>query len=352
MSKSTAIANRDRVSGILDRMAPQMASILPRHLKPERMAKLFLIAASKTPKIAECSPTSIMQFMMVASELGLEPGSALGHLYPIPYGRELTAVIGYKGFCELARRSGQVKRINADVVYQAELDEGLFKVTREPPDIQHGWSPSVGQNPGPLVAAYAVVELNDGSRVQVILSAADIAKRKAKSKTAGRTDSPWNTDKPAMWRKSAIRALLSGGLVPLSAEMSRAVEVEREVETITVEEVPLSLMPTEPSPADEVRAAIATNTDTDADAAAKAADFAAKDDMIERCRRAEGRLSPEQILKARSRAGVNGGTTLSRRLGLDKLTALNTALRAMLEQRDQGPVAPDLDDDATPFGDN
>lgn len=50
----------------------------PKHLTADRMVRLAMLAVSKQPKLAECSGMSILKSMMVASELGLEPGGALG----------------------------------------------------------------------------------------------------------------------------------------------------------------------------------------------------------------------------------------------------------------------------------
>ncbi len=88
------------------------------------------------------------------------------------------------------------------------------------------------------MAAYAVAELVDGQRYQEVLDRVEIDRRRGRAQT----QAIWRSDFAAMARKSAIRALLSGGLVPLSSELSQAVEVERihtqvEVEPEEAEEV-------------------------------------------------------------------------------------------------------------------
>ncbi|MFA5266162.1 MAG: recombinase RecT, partial [Opitutaceae bacterium] len=57
-----------------------IAGRLPAHLRKDvdRMVKIALTAAAKTPKILQCSQESIMLSIMQAAELGLEPGGALG----------------------------------------------------------------------------------------------------------------------------------------------------------------------------------------------------------------------------------------------------------------------------------
>jgi len=203
------------------------AAILPAHLSAQRMTSLILAAANQTPKILNCSQSSIATAIKVLSELGLEPGSALGLAYLIPYGKDLQVIIGYKGLCALALRSGAVKSIAADVVYQTEIDARLFSFKRNPVEIFHAGDLTVDRtDPDRLVACWARVELMTGGAVQIVMTQSDVHKRRAKSVAFTRKTSPWQTDTAAMWRKTALRALIGGGTVPMSAAMSRAFDLE------------------------------------------------------------------------------------------------------------------------------
>ena len=71
---------------------------------------------AKTPALQKCSPTSLLRSVMFAAEVGLEPGGALGHMYLVPFGNDVTPIIGYRGLLELARRTGQVREVRAVVV--------------------------------------------------------------------------------------------------------------------------------------------------------------------------------------------------------------------------------------------
>lgn len=93
-------------SGFMDRVKPQLALALPKHLSADRMARLALTAFSTTPKLQECDPTSIAASIMTAGQLGLEPG-VNGAGYLIPYGRTCTFVPGWKGLVDLVSRSGR-----------------------------------------------------------------------------------------------------------------------------------------------------------------------------------------------------------------------------------------------------
>jgi recombination protein RecT len=225
------------------------------NVKPDRIASLFLAEAAKNNILYNVVSTtagkaSLVSFFMLSAQLGLEPGSALGLMYPMPKRNRdkdwtILPVIGYKGYCELARRSGAIKSIVANPVYKDEIEKGLFKASRHPASVEHGWSPDVDMSDENLVAAYAVVELNDGTKLVHIMSRAQIVARAKRGASYGGSG-PWATDFAAMARKTVLRAMLANGTVPLTQELSRAVagdadsEVTHEpIEATVIEATPV-----------------------------------------------------------------------------------------------------------------
>lgn len=93
-------------SNFMERVKPQLALAIPKHLNADRMARLAVTAFSTNPKLQECDPTSIAASIMTAGQLGLEPG-VNGAGYLIPYGRTCTFVPGWKGLVDLVSRSGR-----------------------------------------------------------------------------------------------------------------------------------------------------------------------------------------------------------------------------------------------------
>jgi recombination protein RecT len=93
-------------SGFLDKFKPQLALALPKHLNPDRMARLALTAFSGSPDMQRCSAQSIAASLMVAGQLGLEPG-VNGQGYLIPYKGTCTFVPGWKGLVDLVSRAGR-----------------------------------------------------------------------------------------------------------------------------------------------------------------------------------------------------------------------------------------------------
>lgn len=95
-----------KFSGFLDKLKPQLALALPKHLNPDRMARLALTAFSANRDLQQCSPNSIAASLMTAGQLGLEPG-VNGQGYLIPYKGTCTFVPGWKGLVDLVSRAGR-----------------------------------------------------------------------------------------------------------------------------------------------------------------------------------------------------------------------------------------------------
>ncbi len=148
-----------------------MSDALPRHLSPERMLRVFLLAVRKAPKLAEAPVSELVGAMLTLASLGLEPNTPLGHAYLIPFeagpksNRRVTiqVIIGYQGYLELARRTGQMVSIHADVVYEG--DEFSFEYGTN----THLRHVPIGDREGraPLYA-YAHATLKDGQAFEVL----------------------------------------------------------------------------------------------------------------------------------------------------------------------------------------
>jgi len=209
------------------KIAEIMPKALAKTMSPHRLITIAMAAASRNQDLLKCSPESIYLALHHSAQLGLEAGGPLGHFYLVPRwnskaGRmECTSVIGYKGLAELCRRSGEISRIDAAVAYEGEH----FAVRRGlAPDLEHVWDITVPRTPEKVVAAYAVLVTKDGATYFEVLTRAQIEERRAKSSSNAKGGGPWASDYAAMCRKSALRALLAGGLVPLSTDLAVALE--------------------------------------------------------------------------------------------------------------------------------
>lgn len=106
MSNVTTQSPVATFSKTLERMKPQMALALPKHMSADRMARLALTAFSTNKALQNCKTDSILASLMTATQLGLEPGIN-GQGYLIPYKDTCTFVPGWKGLVDLVARSGR-----------------------------------------------------------------------------------------------------------------------------------------------------------------------------------------------------------------------------------------------------
>lgn len=196
-----------------------IAALVPKHLSPERLMKVLLNSVYKTPLLQECTPSSLLQSALTAAELGLEPGGALGHAYLVPYGKTCTFIIGYKGFVELMRRSGQLASIRAVVVREKDrfrYTEGIDQA------IEH--EPHLDGDAGPLKYVYAVAKLKDGTVQCEFMTRQQVDAIRTKSKSG--SNGPWATDYDEMAKKTVIRRIAK--TLPMSSEAEKALEVDND----------------------------------------------------------------------------------------------------------------------------
>lgn len=225
---STALARRQQETAArqktlaqkIEQMKPEIARALPKHLNPDRVARIAVTVMRRTPKLAECTPESFLGALMTCAQLGLEPGP-LGHAYLVPYGNEVTFIAGYRGLVDLSRRSGQVQSVSARVVRDG--DEFDYEFGLEP-KLKHKPRADVDQ---PVTYAYAVVKLKDGGVDFDVMTKAEVDAIRKRSKASG--SGPWVTDYPEMAKKTVLRRLLK--TAPMSVEYQQAVSNDEQTRT-------------------------------------------------------------------------------------------------------------------------
>lgn len=218
--KQPALRPEDKIRHYLEAMKPQMALALPKHITADRLARIALTTIRTNPKLLECSVPSLLGAVMQAAQLGLEPG-LLGHCYIVPYGKEATFIIGYRGMIDLARRSGNIKSIRARCVYANDyfkLTYGLNETLEHIP--WHMREDQIFHEPGEFRGAYMVAEFVDGGYQIHYMPKAEIEAHRKRSKAAN--NGPWVTDYEEMAKKTVVRAAWKW--LPISVEIMRRVE--------------------------------------------------------------------------------------------------------------------------------
>jgi recombination protein RecT len=215
-----AIANQEKVQQLRqylmdarDRIAHSIPATAIKYLTPERVCRVVMIAATKSPQLLACTPASIANAAMQAASYGLEPGGALGEAALVPYGDQCQFQFQYRGLVTLAIRHGDVLQVDANVV--REGDRFVWREGLEP-RLDHEPLLSTREGTPDILAAYAIATLSHGKKFCVV-PWQQIDKARALSKSPA-----WQQWPEEMCKKVAIKRLLK--TVNLTPEVADAVD--------------------------------------------------------------------------------------------------------------------------------
>lgn len=216
---------------------PKTQAYLEQVLSTKKNAFVNNIVAlvSNNASLQQCEPTSIMFAGLKATALDLPLDPNLGFAYVIPYRNnregktEAQFQIGYRGFIQLAIRSGQFKTINVTEVREGEL--GAFDLLTGEMCFN-----SVDNRMERNVIGYAAFfRLSNGFEKTLYMTKEEVeAHAKKYSQTYAsknekvQKNSKWETDFDAMAKKTVIKLLLSK-YAPLSVDMINAVSSDQAV---------------------------------------------------------------------------------------------------------------------------
>ena len=198
---------------------------------PQFMASITN-AVTGNKYLQNCSTQSIMASAFVAASLDLPIDPNLGRAYIIPYGDKAQFQIGYKGFVELAIRTGKYKDMNAVEIYEDELKEYnpvLGKLTFAT-DFSQCKQREAGET-DKIVGYYAYYELLTGFAKGLYMTKQQVinhAERYSQAYKNKKKDSPWFINFDEMAKKTVLKRLLSKWGI-LSVEMQKAVAEDQKV---------------------------------------------------------------------------------------------------------------------------
>jgi recombination protein RecT len=177
-----------------------------------------IIAVTNNNKyLAKANPATVIGAAAQAAMLDLPINQSLGFAYIVPYGNEAQFQLGYKGYIQLAQRSGQYVDIGAKTVYEGELEYENRLLDKF----------KFGERTGDKVIGYlAHFRLTNGFEKMLFMELDEmIAHAKKYSKNyKGGTDKWGLTDFNTMAEKTVLKRLLSkyGPLSIESIQMSQA----------------------------------------------------------------------------------------------------------------------------------
>ncbi len=133
----------------------------------KRFISSIVSAVQATPSLQDCSNPSIISAALLGESLNLSPSPQLGQYYLVPYNnkkkgcKEAQFQLGYKGYIQLAIRSGQYKKLNVLAIKEGELIR--FDPLNE--DIEVNLIDDEDQREeAPTVGYYAMFEYTNGFR--------------------------------------------------------------------------------------------------------------------------------------------------------------------------------------------
>ena len=246
-TQGTKVAKKQpqTIKDYINAMSGEIAKALPQVMTPERFTRIALSAVSNTPKLGNCTPQSFLGAMMNAAQLGLEPNTPLGQAYLIPFENRKKGItecqfqIGYKGLIDLAYRSGEVKMIDAQTVY--ENDEFEYELGMDPV-LKHKPARTNRGNP---IYFYATFKLTNGGQGFQVMSIEDVQEH-AKKYSKTYNNGPWQTNFEEMAKKTVLKKLLK--YAPLKTEFVKQVTSDETIKTSisdNMEDVPNEYMDVE-----------------------------------------------------------------------------------------------------------
>ena len=270
MSSSNLTTKKQKPKFSVAMTTPKYQELINNTLKDPDRARRFVATITSSvavnPNLQECEAGTILAGALLGESLNLHPSPQLGQYYLVPFktkekkdrnGNILVPettkaqfILGYKGYMQLAMRSGQLKKINVIEIKEGELRH--FDPLNEEIDciLIEDWNK---RNAARTIGYYAFYELINGFRKAMYWSREQMETHadtyssafsmeayhklingEIPEKEMWRYSSFWYKNFDDMAKKTMIRQLISKGGCPMSSEMITA--YEKDSQTIRLED--------------------------------------------------------------------------------------------------------------------
>jgi recombination protein RecT len=213
MTRNTDTAVQRRPTGpvaalkhFLTARTEQLSEWVTDGVDPRALVRFALFEVQQSPQLQKCTPASIYLSLLACAQVGLEPGGVKQEAFIVPYKDQATFQLGWRGIVKLARRSGEITALTANVAH--EHDDFDFDLGSEP-FVRH--RPALADR-GRLIGAYAFAKLKTGELDVEWMSLADLEKIRG----ASHGGPAWKDWADQMYRKAPIRRL--GKRLPLGGD--------------------------------------------------------------------------------------------------------------------------------------
>lgn len=203
-----------------------------------RFISSIVSSVQATPALQECTNSSILSAALLGESLNLSPSPQLGQYYMVPYdnrskgAKEAQFQLGYKGYIQLAVRSGQYKKLNVLAIKEGELVR--FDPLNEEMEVRLIEDEKLREE-APTAGYYAMFEYNNGFRKALYWSRAKMEAHAKKYSPGYKRDLEkgtswtfWAKDFDAMAYKTMLRQLISKWGI-MSIDLQTAVDSDMAV---------------------------------------------------------------------------------------------------------------------------
>lgn len=202
---------------------------------PKRSAKFIAgitSAVATNQALQECDAGSILSGALLGEALNLSPSPQLGQYYLVPFNEKAQFQLGYKGYIQLAIRSGQYKKLNVLAIKEGELIS--YDALNEEIDVKLIDDEEEREN-AVTIGYYAMFEYTNGFRKTLYWSknkmkkhAMQYSQSYMKDIKKGTSYSFWSKDFDGMAFKTMLRQLISKWGI-MSVEMQEALSKDMAV---------------------------------------------------------------------------------------------------------------------------
>lgn len=217
------------IRDLIQAQQPAIEAQLAGTLNSGAFVRAAISTIMRDEKLQQADPRTLLGSIMLAAQLKLEIGPALGYFYLTPRKEKgqfvCLPIVGYTGLIELAYRSGRVEKIETFLVrdgdkfdHGANSERGRF----------FDWVPADYDETRPWVGVVAMAKIRNAGTVWAYLPKDKVLARRPHYWDKG---TPWQTNEEEMARKTGVRALAP--YLPKSTELAKAIEAdENKVEHI------------------------------------------------------------------------------------------------------------------------
>lgn len=191
----------------------------------QRFITAVISAVSNNPALQECDGNSILSAALLGEGLKLSPSPQLGQYYMVPFnsknGKVAQFQLGYKGYIQLAIRSGQYKKLNVLSIKEGELIK--YDPLNEEIEVKL-IDDELLREQATTIGYYAMFEYMNGFRKTMYWSKEKMeAHARTYSKAYNSSNSFWKKDFDVMAYKTMLRQLISKWGI-MSIDMQTAYE--------------------------------------------------------------------------------------------------------------------------------